>query len=206
MATLDPVREQLLEARRNQILDAAAAVFAARGFHGATTKQIANAAGVAEGTIYNYFDTKFDLLIGLMSRLAKVDQLPGEMTESLQGDVRDFFVAAFHHRLDRIEQAEELLKAILPQVFVNPDLREQFYRKYVLRITALLEEYVRTQIEMGRIRPVDVPLTVRLFQSTFVGLLVMRILGDETLGAEWDVVPDLMATLLFDGLNPEGAG
>ena len=57
----DPIREQLIEARRNQILDAAAAVFAEKGFHRATTKEIAKTAGVSEGTIYNYFASKADL-------------------------------------------------------------------------------------------------------------------------------------------------
>ncbi|MFL7790868.1 MAG: helix-turn-helix domain-containing protein, partial [Anaerolineae bacterium] len=51
----DPIRQQLIEARRNQILDAAAAVFAEKGFHRTTTKEIASRAGIAEGTIYNYF-------------------------------------------------------------------------------------------------------------------------------------------------------
>ena len=203
MTVSDPIREQLLEARRNQILDAAATVFAEKGFHQATTKQISKAAGVSEGTIYNYFDTKFDLLIGLMSRLAEIDHLPAEMSEALQGDVRDFFVTAFRHRLGRIERGEGLLQALLPQVFINPDLREQFHCQYVLPIAALLEQYVQTQVALGRLRPLDVPLTVRALQATFVGLLVLRILGDETLRAGWNQVPELLATLVFDGLSSE---
>lgn len=202
----DPVREQLIEARRNQLLDAAANIFAVKGYDRATTREIASIAGLSEGTIYNYFDTKADLLIGLMSRLAELERLSDELTQALQGDVRNFFVTAFHHRLARIEQGEEMLKAILPQVFVNPPLREQFYRQYVLRIAALLEQYVQAQIMAGRIRPVDVSLTVRLVQSVFIGLLVLRILGDEPLRAGWERVPDLLATLVFDGLNAGGGG
>jgi AcrR family transcriptional regulator len=203
MTASDPIREQLFEARRNQLLDAAAQVFAAKGFHEATTKEIARVAGVSEGTIYNYFDTKFGLLIGLMSRLAEVDHLPAEMSASLGGDVRDFFVAAFRHRLTRIEQGEGLLQALLPQVFINPDLRQQFYREYVRPLAALLEQYVQAQVELGQIQPVDVPLTVRVLQGIFIGLLVLRILGDEALCSGWDQVPEMLATLVFDGLDPE---
>ena len=57
----DPIKQQLVQARRNQILDAAARVFADKGYHRATTKRIARQAGVSEGTIYNYFDSKGDL-------------------------------------------------------------------------------------------------------------------------------------------------
>lgn len=203
MSTIDPIREQLLQARRDQILDAAAAVFADKGFDRATTKEIAQAAGVSEGTIYNYFDNKFGLLVGIMGRIAEVEQLPGELAEAMHSGVRDFLVVAFRHRMDRIEQGEELLKAVLPQVFVNPDLRGQFYEQYVLRIAELLEQYVQVQIDEGRLRPVNVPLASRMVQAMFVGLLVMRILGDEPLHTDWDEVPDLLATMLFDGLNAE---
>jgi hypothetical protein len=48
---------------------------------------------------------------------------------------------------------------------------------------------------------VDIPLTVRTLQATFVGLLVLRILGDEALRTGWDRVPELLALVFFDGLS-----
>ncbi len=198
----DSIRKQLVEARRNQILDAAAAVFAEKGFHRATTKEIAQTAGVSEGTIYNYFDNKADLLIGLMTRLAELETLDEELKEALQGNVRDFFIAMFHHRMDRFQQGQEMLQAILPEVLVTLRLRERFYRQYVLRIATLLEQYLEARIKLRHIRPVNVPLTVRALQSMFVGLLILRILGDEPLQSEWDELPEVMATLIFDGLRP----
>jgi hypothetical protein len=38
----------------------------------------------------------------------------------------------------------------------------------------------------------------------FVGLLVLRILGDETVVAKWEALPELLATIIFDGLRAEG--
>ncbi len=46
---------------RLQLLDAAASVFAERGYAGATTKEIARCAGVSEGTIYRHFADKREL-------------------------------------------------------------------------------------------------------------------------------------------------
>jgi AcrR family transcriptional regulator len=206
MTETDPVRELVLQARRNQILDAAATAFAEKGFYGATTKEIAAAAGVSEGTIYNYFGSKFDLLIGLMARLAEIEQLPGELSQARQGEVREFFVSAFQQRLGRIEAGEEMLKAILPQVFVHEELRGQFYERYVLPIAAMLEAYIEAQIEQGRIRPVNAPLATRLVQGMFVGLLVLRILGDGPLHADWEQVPELLATMVLDGLQSSVGG
>jgi AcrR family transcriptional regulator len=52
---------------RQQLLDAATQVFAARGFARATTKEIARAAGVAEGTIYRHFADKHELFFAAFS-------------------------------------------------------------------------------------------------------------------------------------------
>lgn len=51
--------------KRQRILDAAVRIFAEQGFWNAKVSQIADAAGVADGTIYLYFKSKDDLLISL---------------------------------------------------------------------------------------------------------------------------------------------
>ena len=51
--------------RRRQIIDAAVKVFADKGFFGARVSEIAEEAGVADGTIYLYFRSKDELLISL---------------------------------------------------------------------------------------------------------------------------------------------
>ena len=51
------------EARRRAILESAVRVFAENGFFAARIRDIAAGAGVAEGTIYLYFDGKDDLLL-----------------------------------------------------------------------------------------------------------------------------------------------
>jgi AcrR family transcriptional regulator len=198
----DPIREQLVKARRAQILAAAASVFAEKGFHRTTTREIAATAGIAEGTIYNYFDSKEDLLVGIMAQLAELEILPEELLEGLQGDVRDFFVAIFQHRMDRIQRGQEMLQAILPEVVSNPTLREHYYQNFVLRIATLIEQYVQARIEMGHIRPVNAALAARAIQGMFVGLLIFRILGDEPLLGDWDEIPETLATMIFDGLSP----
>jgi AcrR family transcriptional regulator len=197
-------RERLKQERQERILDAAAAIFAEKGYHRATIRDIATQADVADGTIYNYYDSKFDLLIAILARIAELEQLPAEMMGALQGDVRGFFVTAFQDRMDRIEQGEKMLQAVLPQVFVHEELRQRFYRQYVQRIAGLLEAYVAAQVEAGAIRPIDPELLTRLLQATFVGLLVLRILGDQPLHERWGAVPALWATVMFEGLNPEG--
>jgi len=204
-ADQDPIREQLIEARRNQILDAAASVFAEKGYHRATTKEIASAAGVSEGTIYNYFDNKADLLIGMMTRLAELRELPQELEDALQSDAREFLVTIFRDRIGRIVQShEQMFQAILPEILANPDLRERYYQEFVQPTAVILEGYIQARVQQGDLRPVDVSLAVRAVQGMFVGLLMMRILGDGPIRARWDDLPEVMGTIIFDGLSPRG--
>ena len=117
----------------------------------------------------------------------------------------NLMLASFQKRIARkldIKPGQEMLQAVLPEVMVNPELRERFYQQFVLRVATLLEQYVQARVELGHIRPVDAPLAARAVQGMFVGLLILRILGDEPLRSGWGDVPDVLATLVFDGLRP----
>ena len=201
-APQDPIREQLVKARRNQILDAAAKIFAEKGFHRATTKEIAQAAGVSEGTIYNYFANKGDLVIGIITRLARFDQLDAEFAQAFQSDARSLLTAIFRDRTGRIEQNQKMIRAVLPEILISPELRERFYQQFALPIAEYLEKNVQARAEMEYLRIANVPLTVRAVQGMFIGLLILRVLGDKPLQAGWDDMPEVVMGLIFDGLRP----
>lgn len=77
---------------RNAILDAAEAVFAERGFHGARIQDIAARARTAVGTVYNHFEHKDDVLNALLEERTE------EMLEQLRPRRGDS--AAFRSRLE----------------------------------------------------------------------------------------------------------
>src|SRR5262245_42972073 len=57
-------------ATRQRILEAARQLFAAKGFDASTTRDIADAAGIATGTLFNYFPTKEAVLASLAAEAA----------------------------------------------------------------------------------------------------------------------------------------
>jgi len=67
--------------KRQRILDAAVRVFAEEGFYNSKVSQIAEAAGVADGTIYLYFKSKDDLLISLFED--RMDSVNAQLRETL---------------------------------------------------------------------------------------------------------------------------
>jgi AcrR family transcriptional regulator len=62
--TVDPVRHA---AKRAAIQEAAAGVFAERGYTGATTAQICRAAGVGSGTLFHYFGDKRSIMLSIFA-------------------------------------------------------------------------------------------------------------------------------------------
>ena len=95
-------REQQREVRRQQILDAALAVFSQKGYQAANVSDVAAEAGVSQGTIYWYFDSKEDLLTAALlsyfgsfgeQAVASLEQYPSA-AEKLRAPVEvenDFF-------------------------------------------------------------------------------------------------------------------
>lgn len=75
------------EDKRRRIIDAAVQVFAAKGFFGARVSEIAEAAGVADGTIYLYFKSKDDVLISLFEeKMQSIIERLSVMLDEHDGD------------------------------------------------------------------------------------------------------------------------
>lgn len=191
--------------RRQEILEAAAGLFAEKGYQRTAVKEVAERAGIAPGTIYLYFESKGDLLIHLMIRLAELEEISADLTQARERDAQTFLSTIFRERMGQAVAHEDMVRAIMPQMLVQPALREQFYEQYVEPLTDLLEQYVEARVEQGDLQPVNVPLTVRAVQSMFFGLIILRILGDEELHTRWDEMPEVVSTLLFEGLSPAAA-
>jgi AcrR family transcriptional regulator len=64
-----PVDDSLRDRRQDEILEAAAALFAEHGYSQTTTDMLTDKLGVGKGTIYRYFPTKRDLFLGACDRL-----------------------------------------------------------------------------------------------------------------------------------------
>lgn len=200
----DPIQELLVTARRNQILDAATTVFAEKGFHRATIKDIARAAGIADGTIYTYFSSKTEVLLGILNRLNESTEREMQFALGSEQDVRAFFKAYVRQRISLIWPNAEVFRAVLPEMLVNAELRDLYYQQVLVPTFRVAEHYFLAQMEEGQLRKVDVPLAVRAIAGTVFGLLMTQLLGDELIAARWEELPEVLTTLMFDGLKPTG--
>jgi len=201
-------RERRIAARKEQILDAAAQVFAEKGFHRATTKEIAAVADVSEGTIYNYFGSKNDLLIGMMTRVGD-SQVPPEIFEQ-EGldDAREFYTTLIQRRHTFVRQNKSILQAVLSEILTNQEMRERYNEQIVEPFLSMFEQYLSVQVEQGQMRQVDAELTTRYLFALNLGLLGMLILGDPLLQSKWesDELTESLTEFVFDGLGTRETG
>ena len=193
--TPDPIQELVTAARRKQILDAATRVFAEKGFHRATIKEIARVAGIADGTIYTYFASKDEVLLAVLDRLNETTERKQQFVLGDEQDLKAFFRAYLQQRMALLWPNAEVFRAVLPELLVNGELRRQYYEQVLAPTIAVGEQFFQAQNEQLQI---NIPLTVRAIAGTLLGLLLLQLLGDEMLAGQWEALPDVLTTLFFD--------
>jgi len=170
------VKEMVAEARRQQILQGAAQIFAEKGFHKATTKQIAKAAGVSEGTIYNYFNNKRDLLFALLKTVAM--RPVKEIIAQSPDDPEVLLKQLLYERFELVQTQGQLIAPIVAEVFTDEDLRIELHQQFIAPTASLLEGYLQTQIDAGRFRAVQpVHVVARILVGAMAFNTVFKLIG-----------------------------
>jgi AcrR family transcriptional regulator len=198
----DAIQQQLIAARKNQILDAAAAVFAEKGFHPSTTKDIARRAGISEGTIYNYFDSKTALLLGIFERMRATVIQENLPLPSPDMDFREMLKLFLQQPLMGFKRDNfALFRIIVSEMMVSEELQKLYYQQIMEPTLEMAEGFFVAHAAKQGIDPTTAKLTVRAISGMVLGLMLERIMGDGTLAEQWDALPDLLADLLINGIK-----
>jgi len=173
--------ERRRQQTREHLLAAAAEVFAARGFHGATLDEVAAVAGFTKGAVYSNFKNKEDLFLALFK--ANYDR---EM-DAIRGALADSEVPPEA----RISEFVALIRDQTTQAGRNFNLLYQEFSLYAARNSAVREELNRIddqgaqalaeilQAERERVglAPLASPLqTARIVELLFRGIGQLRVL------------------------------
>jgi hypothetical protein len=121
-----------------------------------------------------------------------------------EGDFRAFFAGYLRQRMTILWPNTRVFQAMLPELLASAELRGLYVGQAIAPTTAIAERFFAAEMGHGRMRPMDVTLTVRAVAGTVFGLLILQLLGDAELAACWEVPPDILTTLLLDGLLTAG--
>ena len=182
------LRQQYSATTRARILEAANTVFAERGFHRATTRAIAEAAGTSEGTIYRYFDSKRDLLVavldGMIGGKEEGKEEGKEVVLAVAGDFRANYLTMVKERMKRLKPQSSTFFSLMSHILTDQDLSQQMYQRMFLPTLKFAEELLQASIDKGDVRPIDVPLTARLVYSLAFGIDLLYMMGDAVIRSE----------------------
>lgn len=157
------MKEQVKD-KRAAILKAALKLFTERGFHGTSTAQISKEAGVATGTLFNYFPTKEDLINSLYF------EVKGELSRSMGKEIE--VQGIFKDKLKKIwsnlvrwgiENQDEFL--FVGQFCSSPYITK-FTRDEVMKEYVFLHKLVDEGINAGEIRDFSAELTIAMFYQS----------------------------------------
>ncbi len=173
------------ETRRAQILDAATACFADKGYHGTSVDDIASRSNLSKGAIYHHFESKHDIFLALfeewsahlLTRWQSIGEKSGPL-EALDQDAREV--------LGLVEGLVPLSRASLEfcsYAARDDELRQRMagvYAKARRYLTGLIEE-ARQQGLVGNVRAQ--PLAI-VFIAMFEGLFLLNAIDPEGIDVE----------------------
>ncbi|NOZ05992.1 MAG: TetR/AcrR family transcriptional regulator [Chloroflexi bacterium] len=207
-------RQRRRERMANEILQAAARVFARRGFDGATVREIAEEADIAEGTIYNYFESKEDLLIqlprlvgGPLFELAVQPALQDRTLENVDDEV--LMVQTMRQGLANVLQHIDILKILFSSMPVAPpETQDAYLRQFILQVAGVLESFIQRRIEQGRFRAMNPTIVARAWMGSFlIFILTQEILpGRLVTPMDYDEVIDEIVHLFLYGVQTRKEG
>jgi hypothetical protein len=116
-------------------------------------------------------------------------------------DLRSFFTSYLRQRMALMWPNAEVFQAVLPEMLVNAELRELYFQQVLVPTFTVAEQAFQAQGGAGQVRSIDVPLTVRAIAGLLLGLLTLQLLGDEVIAQRWEELPEVLTSLLFDGLQ-----
>ena len=164
--------------RQAGLIAAAASLFAAKGFNGTTTKEIAKAAGVSEALVFKHFPTKRALYGAILAEKVTVDELLEAVEESARKrDDRRVFTLIASFRI-RPGVDSTFLRLLLFSALEGHELSDMFFGKHHRVFYDHLATYIETRIGEGAFREVDPLLAAR----AFIGMVVHHRLLHEIFG------------------------
>jgi len=161
---------------RTRILQAAQRLFAAKGFEGTTTRDLAQTAGVAEVTLFRHFANKKAILVEVATS-GWVDILTDLLTELSEMGSYKAIAQVMRRRMWNLQKNADTMRVCFMEVQFHPDLRDRIQTEVIDKMNSVAEAFFQTAIDKGIYRQMDAKLGAKVF----LGLFAIAGFSDNTL-------------------------
>jgi AcrR family transcriptional regulator len=159
------------EETRERILTATREVIGRKGKRGATTREIADVAGVNEATLFRHFGTKEALLVACAQHFCGYLELAG-VAAQCSGDLGEDLLVLARLMFGRFESLQDMIRWSLVEQEYEKDIFAETAWQPQLAILAVLTLFMQRRIEAGELRGEAQKLAM-----VFLGLVFMHALG-----------------------------
>ncbi len=151
---------------RTRILKAALKLFDRQGYDGTTTRDLAETANVAEGTLFRHFPNKKAILVEVATQ-GWVEILTDLLTE-LSGMASYKAVAqVMRRRMLHLHENADMLRVCFMEAQFHPDLRDHIQSEVIAKMTDVAEAFFQTAMDQGIYRQMDAQMVARVFLGMF---------------------------------------
>jgi TetR/AcrR family fatty acid metabolism transcriptional regulator len=169
-------RKEIITARRQkQILNAALAVFARKGFGEATVADVAQEAGTSVGTIYNYYKDKQDLLLSLVTQNIITGNIGEILTSGSTGSrsADEYITAVVEDRLKTGFANVHKIIFLFFEIQRSAKLRRQYSEEVVSPLLQIFESYLQDAVRRGDFREIDEAVISRALVGMIIGIMIL---------------------------------
>ncbi|HEY9836260.1 MAG TPA: TetR/AcrR family transcriptional regulator [Vampirovibrionales bacterium] len=161
---------------RTRILNAAQRLFAQKGYNGTTTRDLAQAANVAEGTLFRHFANKKAILVELATE-GWIEILTDLLTELSEMGSYQAVAQVMRRRMLNIHKNADLMRVCFLEAQFHPELRDRIQAEVISKMTDVAEAFFETAMERGIYRPMN----PRLVAHVFLGMFAVAGFSQQTL-------------------------
>lgn len=200
------------EDTRSRILSSALRLFAAKGYDGTTTKDLASAAKVAEGTLFRHFPNKKAILIEVATA-GWVEILTDLLTELSEMANYQAVAEVMRRRMLRMRENNDMLKVCFMEVQFHRELRDRIQTEVIVKMTDVAEAFFQTAMDKGIYRPMNPKIVAQVFLGMFAiaGFSSETIIDPQASPKALQEMAEGIADIFLHGvlsspLNKEGVG
>ncbi len=159
---LAPTEDDIQE----RILKAAQKLFARKGYGGTTTKDLAQKAGVAEGTLFRHFENKKAILVEVATR-GWTEILTDLLTELSEMASYKAVAQVMRKRMLSLNSNADMLRVCFMEAQFHPELRDRIQADVIDKMTDVAEAFFQTAMDRGEYRKMNPKIVARIFLGMF---------------------------------------
>ncbi|GGJ91498.1 TetR family transcriptional regulator [Lentibacillus kapialis] len=206
---MDTLRnEKNMTPKQIDILRAAVELIAEKGYYNTSTSEIADRAGVAEGTIFRHYRTKKDLLVAIVTPVISnfsaplfAEQFVAQVFREAYATFKELLYAFIKNRFEFAQSNVPLIRILLQELAFHPEIQTVYKQQFSEKVYPALNQAIDFYKQKGELKDMPNETIIRTIVSTILGFMMTRFMLKPD--QNWDDEAEIKQTIdiMMDGLG-----